>query len=196
MVNETLIAQSQNSKLFRRWTSPFLHSKATNPLKPKRVNSQEKIYTPKFRLLFLLTHEINPFAGRCWKHVRTAQEFTMKWPTGPGWRGSSTSAEVGNLRIPKESLPSLYIRNAKLPIHCYTELLIHCYVAIEVYSTLPTSDWRRLLVVARFYTGVTHGGGGAKLSVSFSRPGELPSTSLHWPSRRPLIHTLHAKGSY
>jgi len=46
MMNETLIAQSENSQLFRRQSSPFLHSKTTNPLKTERANSKEKIYTP------------------------------------------------------------------------------------------------------------------------------------------------------
>ena len=46
MVNETLIAQSQNSKLFRRQTSPFLYPKDYKPLKTKRVNSKEEVYTP------------------------------------------------------------------------------------------------------------------------------------------------------
>ena len=109
-------------------TSNFTFSvfKDHKPLKTKRVNSKEKIYTPKFRLLSLLTREINSFAGWCWKHVRTAQQFTIEWPTGPGWRGSSTSAEVGNLRIPIESLPSLYIRNAKL-LYWASDTLLYGY---------------------------------------------------------------------
>jgi len=65
MVNETLIAQSQNSKLFRRQTSPFLYPKTTNPLNTKRVNRKEEVYTPKVKLLSLLPHEINSFAGQC-----------------------------------------------------------------------------------------------------------------------------------
>jgi len=56
-MNETLIAQSENSKLFRRQSSPFLHSKTTNPLKTERANSKEKIHTPKLYLLSLLTHD-------------------------------------------------------------------------------------------------------------------------------------------
>ena len=51
MVNATPIAQSQNSKLFRRQTSPFRNPKTTNPLKSKRDNSKENICTPKFSLL-------------------------------------------------------------------------------------------------------------------------------------------------
>ena len=46
------IAQSENSKLFRRQTSPFLSPKTTNPLNTKRVNRKENIYTPKVKLLY------------------------------------------------------------------------------------------------------------------------------------------------
>ena len=70
---------------------------------------------------------------------------------------------------------------------------------------LPTSDWRRVLVLAGFYTGGTPGGGGGspkpgagdyksqrnKLSVSFSHSGDLQSTSHHWPSQQPPIHLFH-----
>ena len=57
-VNAALITQSQNSKLFRRQTLPFRNPKTTNPLKFKRENSKENIYTPKLRLLHYLTKKL------------------------------------------------------------------------------------------------------------------------------------------
>ena len=96
------IAQSKNSKLFRRQTSPFLSPKTTNPLKSKRENSKENIYTPKFRLLHCLTTKFTLLAGRCQRHVRTVQKLAIEC------RRSSTSAEVGNLRISIEIISDLY----------------------------------------------------------------------------------------
>ena len=47
MLNATLIAQCENSQLFRYQTSPFQLSRATIPQKSKRVNSKEIVQTPK-----------------------------------------------------------------------------------------------------------------------------------------------------
>ena len=123
MVNATPIAQSQNSQLFRRQTSPFRNPKTTNPLKSKRVNSKENIYTPKFRLLHCLTTKFTLLAGRCQRHVRTVQKLAIEWPRGPGWRRTSTSAEVGNLRI---SIRIIYmtIRNC---LYTAIRLMLNCY---------------------------------------------------------------------
>ena len=58
MLNATPITQSQNSKLFRRQTSPFQLSRATNPQKSKRVNSKENIYTPNRNFPYTQTQKL------------------------------------------------------------------------------------------------------------------------------------------
>jgi len=122
------------------------------------------------------------------KHVRALRKFTAKWPTVPGSFQLSTSAEVGNFRIPITSVPAIcYINTKTLSILLYAMLSHRCELFAARRSNAPNCSCSRLFILltppggrgARVVDppgGVDYKSTRAQLSVSLLRPGELLAT--------------------
>jgi len=117
-----------------------------------------------------------------------------------GWSRQSPDPD----RISPRSL--LYVIETAYSLHqyCCTAMLDRTTIRLlklTLRFQLPTDTdcWCSLAFIQEGPPGgVDYKSERNKLSVSFSRPGEPLSTSLPWPSRRPLIHILpcYAMGSY
>jgi len=114
------------------------------------------------------------------KHVRALRKFTAKWPTVPGSFQLSTSAEVGNFRIPITSVPAIcYINTKTLSILLYAMLSHRCELFAARRSNAPNCSCSRLFILL---TPPPGGGGGL---VSSTPPGgstikaREPSSRFH-----------------